>query len=373
MSRVCILGNSGRSLHEFYAPVERRFRRSGLNTGNNIFWYAVDAHIASPKTFLRWNADPKQINQGSDCLVIVAANWISEAIDLTIIANMLENVTVPIIVIGLGIGVLDLADEIILKPGTQRFITLLRDKDAHVCVRGTATAKWLAKQQIKHIHIAGCPSNFINPKLNLGRIIADKFLRQINDVVLSVEASPLHAKGNRKLFALAKDYNWLGIAQDPLNVLEVIHGNVNADGGLEGMKAAALPLPPDGTDAKTWIIQHYRAFYDAETWMDELQRYDLQIGTKLHGSMACFQAEVPSLFVPHDLRTLEMTAAMCLPVVTPFQVLAANSLRELIDLAEFDGQVYDTNRQQLARTYSGVLANHGLQISNSLQELSRAG
>jgi hypothetical protein len=87
--------------------------------------------------------------------------------------------------------------------------------------------------------------------------------------------------------------------------------------------------------------------------------------------MACLQAEVPSLFVPHDLRTLEMTAAMRLPMVTPFQVLAANSLRDLIDLAEFDGPAYDAHRQQLARTYASVLANHGLQISNSLQQLSR--
>lgn len=373
MTRVCILGNSGRSLHEFHAPIETRFRRSGLNTGNNMFWYAVDAHVTSPKSFVGWDADPKQINETSDCFVIVAANWISAASDLTPIADMIEDVTVPILVIGLGVQVLSATDEISLKPGTRRFVALLRDKDAHVCVRGVATANWLASQQVRNIHITGCPSNFINPKLNLGRTIADKFKRQLRDVILSVEASPLHARGNRKLFALAKDYNWLGIAQDPLNVLEVIHGNINSDGGLEIMEAAALPLPPDGKVAKTWIIQRYRAYYDAETWMDELQRYDLQIGTKLHGSMACFQAEVPSLFVPHDLRTLEMTAAMGLPVVTPFQVLAANSMRELIDLAEFDGQAYDANRQQLAQTYASVLANHGLKISNSLQELSRAG
>ena len=83
MNRVSILGNSGRSLHEFHAPVEKRFQRSGLNTGNNMFWYAVDNHISSQKTFIGWHTTSRQINDSSDCLILVAANWIYSANDLT--------------------------------------------------------------------------------------------------------------------------------------------------------------------------------------------------------------------------------------------------------------------------------------------------
>lgn len=370
MKQVSILGNPGRSLHEFHETVEQRFKRSGLNTGNNMFWYAVDNHIASPKSFVGWHANPKVINETSDCLVIVAANWIYEANDLTQIADIIEKTTVPIVVVGLGVQAPNATHTLVLKPGTQRFVDLLRDKDVYVCCRGQATADWLETQGVKNLLVTGCPSNFINPKLNLGKIIEHRFKAEFRDVVVSVEASPSHARYNEKLFSLVKGRNWLGILQDPLNVLEVLQGNVSIENGVERIEKSALPMPPEGMDHKTWFIRQYRAFYDAETWIDDLQRYDFQIGTKLHGSMAAFQGGVPSIFVTHDLRTQELAEAMCVPAVTREQMLAADSLEELVDLAAFNGDRYDKNRRQRARLYAEMLTSLGLHISKPLQEMS---
>lgn len=370
MTRVSILGNSGRSLNEFYAPVEKRFQRSGLNTGNNMFWYAVDNHISSQKSFIGWHATSQQINESSDCLILVAANWIYAANDLTPVANMIEDVGVPIIVIGLGVQAPSASSPLVLKPGTQKFVDLLREKAAHVCVRGAATAEWLISAGIENVYVTGCPSNFVNPKLNLGQIIADKFKHELKDVVVSVEASPSHEEPNRKLFELVASFDWVGVVQDPLAVLEVVRGNVAYEGGLDRFERSGLPMPPDGTDSKTWFIQRFRAYYDAEAWMDDLQRYDFQIGTKLHGSMACFQAEVPSIFVTHDLRTQELAEAMCVPAVTRDQMMAASSIRELIELANFDGQLYDENRRMRASIYADLLSNFGLLTSPSLREMS---
>jgi hypothetical protein len=370
VKQVTILGNPGRSLHEFHETIEHRFKRSGLNTGNNMFWYAVDNHISSPKSFVGWHANPKIINETSDCLVIVAANWIYEANDLTQIANIIEKTTVPVVVVGLGVQAPNASHKLVLKPGTQRFVDLLRDKGVYVCCRGAATAAWLETQGVQNLLVTGCPSNFINPKLNLGRIVEQKFKTVSENVVVSVEASPSHAKWNDKLFSLVNNRNWLGILQDPLNVLEVLNGNVAFEGGMDRIQQSALPMPPEGTSPKSWFINRYKAFYDAEAWMDDLQRYDLQVGTKLHGSMACFQAEVPSIFVTHDLRTQELAEAMCVPAITRDKMMSANSLEELVDVAGFDGAVYDENRRQRARTYATMLSSLGLQISKSLQEMS---
>jgi hypothetical protein len=370
MKRIAIIGNDGRANYEFHHSVPERFRRSGRNTGNNMFWYAVSNQITAPKDYYSWSADTKRINETADCLVIVAANWIFEKGDLSALANVLERVTVPIVVIGLGVQSPNAERQLDLKAGTIRFVDLLREKKISVCVRGESTGEWLKDRGVENVYVTGCPSNFINPKLNLGEIIAAKFTRKANNIVISVEASPAHAAANSKLAQLVAARNWLCIVQDPVDVLDVISGNLDNVAGLERLKQSQLPMPPEGANAATWFLNHYEAFYDAEAWMDSLKRYDLQVGTKLHGSMACFQAAVPSLFVTHDLRTKELAASMGVPNVSRAELLKAQSVEELVEKAAFDGVKYDKNRRYRADIYASVLAKHNIPISKALTELA---
>jgi uncharacterized protein YggU (UPF0235/DUF167 family) len=369
MKRVAVIGNDGRANFEYFQSLAERFKRSGRNTGNNMFWYAVANHIAAPKEYYSWSADTNRINGTADCLVIVAANWIFERGDLSALANVLERVTVPVVVVGLGVQSPNAERQLDLKPGTLRFVDLLRDKNIAVCVRGASTSEWLKNKGLKNVHVTGCPSNFINPMPNLGEIVEAKFKRKANNVVISVEASPAHAAANAKLSQLVEARRWLCIVQDPVDVLDVIAGNLENAAGLSRIEISKLPMPPAGTEASTWFLNHYEAFYDAEAWMDSLKRYDLQVGTKLHGSMACFQAGVPSIFVTHDLRTQELAACMGVPSVTRAEMLKASSLEELVEKAAFDGAEYDRNRRYRASIYAGVLENHNIPMSRALTGL----
>jgi Polysaccharide pyruvyl transferase len=370
MKRVAIIGNDGRAHYEFHQSIQERFRRSGRNTGNNMFWYAVSNQISAPKDYYGWSADTKRINATADCLVIVAANWIFEKGDLSALANVLERVTVPVVVVGLGVQAPNAERQLDLKPGTLRFVDLLREKKIDVCVRGESTGEWLKERGLENVHVTGCPSNFINPTLNLGEVIEAKFNRNVSNVVISVAASPAHAAANSKLAQLVADRNWLCIVQDPIDVLDVIAGNLDNAAGLERLRQSMLPMPSDEADVGTWVLNHYQAFYDAEAWMDGLKRYDLQIGTKLHGSMACFQAAVPSIFVTHDLRTKELAASMGVPSVSRGDMLKSASVEELVEKAAFDGAEYDTNRKYRAGIYADVLAKHNIPMSQALTNLA---
>ncbi len=334
-----------------------------------MFWYAVSNQIAASKEYYSWSADTKRINDTADCLVIVAANWIFERGDLSALANVLQRVNVPVVVVGLGVQSPNAERQLDLKPGTLRFVDLLREKKVAVCVRGESTGKWLADRGVENVYVTGCPSNFINPMPNLGEVVAERFRRKVNNVVISVEASPAHAAANAKLVELVEARRWRCIVQDPVDVLDVIGGNIGNAAGLERLALSKLPMPPADIDASTWFLDHYAAYYDAEAWMDELRRYDLQVGTKLHGSMACFQAGVPSIFVTHDLRTQELAAAMAVPCVTRPEMLRVSSLEELIEKTAFDGARFDRNRRDRASIYAGVLASHGIPMSKALQTL----
>ena len=94
--------------------------------------------------------------------------------------------------------------------------------------------------------------------------------------------------------------------------------------------------------------------------MDFYKGFDFVIGPRIHGVMLALQAGVPALCGTIDARTEELCKTMMVPHIK-FNEFPKNLTKNDLDLVElvgFDSQVFDQNRDVLAkRTMSFMFKN----------------
>jgi hypothetical protein len=118
---------------------------------------------------------------------------------------------------------------------------------------------------------------------------------------------------------------------------------------------------------KRFVAEHFITFFNANSWMDYSKKFDLSIGTRLHGNMLAFQSEVPSIFLSHDSRTSELVDIMALPKCS-LNSLSFISYDELFDKVSFSGIDYDLNRVKIAKQYVDIIRKCGLNTSTELND-----
>jgi hypothetical protein len=76
------------------------------------------------------------------------------------LADFLEKVKLPCVMIGVGSQAPNYDSEIKLQKGTVRFLKIVSERSVSIGARGFFTASWLEKYGIKNVDIIGCPSFF---------------------------------------------------------------------------------------------------------------------------------------------------------------------------------------------------------------------
>jgi hypothetical protein len=371
-SAVAVIGNDGRAPDGLWASTESLFQFAGRNTGNVAFWYAVSRHIADDKKYCGWNADPADINANCKALVVVAANWLYEHFDIGPIGNILERVEVPTIVVGLGAQLPHREHPLVLKEGTERFVSVLAKRNIPVGVRGSMTTELLKKRGVENTFVIGCPSNLINPTHDFQDIIENRFDDPINRAVLCPEVNRSHIELNRHLISLVGTVDWMCVVQDPIEPVSSILSRQLVDTDAEGWFRSGLLSGGDGKWRETFL-KRFRVYFDAVTWMHELRMHDLAIGAKFHGNMLAFQAGTPAIFIMHDTRTEELANALLLPRVSKEVFLSAGSLDDVLKLKIFDSGAYAERRRAIGRQYSEVLTRTGIDVSTELLAMAGVG
>lgn len=82
--------------------IDRVYGCLGLNTGNLLLTNAVWSQLEYENAESGFQFDPHYVNANFDHVVIPAANWLYEGVDLTDLAVLIEQLTIPVIFIGLG-------------------------------------------------------------------------------------------------------------------------------------------------------------------------------------------------------------------------------------------------------------------------------
>lgn len=371
--KVAIIGNPGYIKNSFLKSSEQIFREVGLNTGNLAFWYAVNSHILDEKTYLNWEFDPEYVNKNFDRLIFVGANQLNPAWDMSHLANKFEKVNIPMLVIGLGAQAEFGHDIYEQQEGTIRFMKAIGEKCSHISVRGELTKKVLAKYGIDNVVVTGCPSNFINPRKDIGIKANPKSVNveQIKKIVFNIDIVhklkdflPLAYEWSRGL----DDFSF--VSQAPIDIVTAARSNDIYKDTKRLNQIRNLLMP--GASLKytsMFINRSFRSYFNAEMWMESLLHYDFSIGTRMHGNMLAFQVGVPTVFVAHDQRVLEMFTTMKLPYVLIEDILKGKNINNIVKHVTYDEDQYRKTRIKLCTSYIDILKENDISISKDLESI----
>jgi hypothetical protein len=375
--RIAFLGENP-NFRSALVGTEDAYKRSGLNVGNHAFWNAVDSHIVGEKEYINtWAFDSNFIRDNFDIIVIPASNFLHPDRDLGALASKLEKTQLPLLVIGIGAQSPATGSKIQLKEGTERFISVIKEQAIHITCRGSYTAQVLSDFGVNQISALGCPSNLTNLKDDLGVVIESKLLNVLNSkdcqpsVLLNIDSHRRKFYAEyRKLIELVCKNSFSVVCQNPLELVKAARG-VEYDKDCPHMqfqeKLWKGLYQPGQFDQ--FITDRFITFFGANPWMEYSKKFDLSIGTRLHGNMLAFQSEVPSVFLSHDSRTSELVDIMKLPNCN-IKSLEFSSIKEINDKLNFSGIEYDNNRKKIADKYVKAIESAGLIVSTELKGFS---
>jgi 2-polyprenyl-3-methyl-5-hydroxy-6-metoxy-1,4-benzoquinol methylase len=346
--------------------------RSGGNTGNLLFTYALSQMLATGPSSIPWGADISNLSPSTDRLVVPLANQLGPHVDLRVLGERFKAVDIPMIGVGLGAqGPISGVDPASIPEGSWEWLRVLASKAAgehpNIALRGQATQQAIAQNGLaQHCVVTGCPSNFINSSATLGREINRRVANGLSRVAVAAGNPflPQFAKLEQSLLKIMEEGEGLYICQHPNDLVRLAKQQVELvtrDHFLQ-YRDYIKPLL-DGDQFLEWFRRWAHTFASVPEWLSFATRFDLFVGTRIHGVMVGIQAGVPSVCLCIDSRTLELCQTMNIPH------LDANNFRNGLALDEleavvraWDWRLYDDTRQVLASRFVKFFEQNGLSV-----------
>ncbi|WP_405618241.1 polysaccharide pyruvyl transferase family protein [Streptomyces sp. NBC_01511] len=366
MKRILI--RSGKS--PFYVASQQEFIQKdliGTNSGNLLFSDAAHKILLTERTEVTSNgigtvATPeraRQINEDYDVFVIPLANAFRPSFkpNLNKLSTLIEQLTIPVVVMGVGAQVPEDYDTARLAPiesSVKRFVKAVLERSASIGVRGELTASYLERLGFKqHTEIIGCPSMFLH---------GDTFptprdpgtLDAHSRIVINMSPGAI-AVGDMEGMAhhaLERFPHLRYYAQNIADAEVLFWGDTSAVTGPKTRFPRRLTHP-------LFEENRVRVPLDPKTWMDELSTYDFVYGTRIHGNIAPLLAGTPSVVLVHDSRTLELCRYFGIPHRMLSSTPADIHPQELYDQADYSEMV-NGHKERFDR-FVGFLDRNGLE------------
>ncbi|MFJ2953202.1 polysaccharide pyruvyl transferase family protein [Streptomyces sp. NPDC087270] len=369
MKRILI--RSGKS--PFHAATHAEFLHQdlfGTNSGNLLFSDAVHRMLLTPDTEvvsngIRTDASEQRaarINDEYDVFVVPLANAFRPSFRASLdrLSALIEQLTIPVVVVGVGAQVgadYDLGTLGPMEESVRRFVRAVLDRSASIGVRGELTASYLRGLGFDQVDIIGCPSMFLHGDVfpvpsDPGTIGPDARIA----INLSPDAIPVGDIGGLARYAFERFPALTYYAQNLVDAELLFWGDTSAEAGRHD----SFPLQ---LTHELFRADKVRVPLDPRTWLDELAGHDFAYGTRIHGNIAALLAGTPAVVLTHDSRTLELCRYFDLPHRMLTDVPADTDPAELYEQADFSGLLNGhkerftrytdfLDRNDLANTYS---------------------
>jgi hypothetical protein len=377
VKRPFILGLNPTINESPFLSTEVLYDLVGQNTGNLVFHYAIDRQLGGALAAIGWGSTVDRINLAGDVAVLPCANQLGPHSNYGAFAKKLASVKVPVVAIGLGAQA-SLDGRLPEVPkGTLDWIRAIADHapgpGPNITVRGPFTMEVLNRYNLAdRAVVMGCPSLFINPDRELGTAIAARIKTPERVAVASgnhyvKDLAAIEASLAQMVTVTSGSY----VGQAPLEMLKLTRGEAMAL-NQDVLSACRDYICPhmDLEEFIQWTKTHGEVFFNVPSWMEHYNRFDLVVGTRIHGIMLALQAGIPALCIAHDSRTLELCKTMCVPYVLAKDVLKGLSLEHAIKALNFDPAQFDENRSELAKGYAQFLGINGLTASEWLIKMA---
>lgn len=353
--------------------------QSGGNTGNLLFCHSLSQMLDTGPTAMAWGDSASHLNPNTDCLVLPLANQLGPHVDLKKLAERFAGVSVPMVAVGLGAqGPISGVDPETIPEGSWEWLKTIIEhaptEAPNVSLRGEVTMKVVtAKGFGEHCVVTGCPSNFINPSATLGREIYRRRANGLSRVAVAAGNPflPQFRRLEQSLAAMVEDSDGIYVCQHPIQMLRLVKQEYAGIDRATFLKYKDYIRPGLSDDAFWgWFRRYGYAFSSVPEWLASMRRYDLVVGTRIHGVMAGIQAGVPSVCLCIDSRTLELCRTMAIPHVDANDYREGISREQLADvLRKWDWRHYDENRRVLAERLQAFFRSNRLKTYGALEDI----
>ena len=332
--------------------VEERFLATGQNTGNLLIGDAVVRLVDATITGHGTGIDPARCEAENDIILIAAANFLHAAFDFSWMADFLEKVRLPVVMMGLGAQAPDFGSAPELPEGTLRMLRIVSERCASISVRGLFTAELMSRLGFPNVLATGCPSILrgLWPDISMRSLPSGRPLK----IVLNGSRNVVgHSFSRTHAIAVERQILALGIAQGLPYVLQnefpEFHyalGSATETHHAEAVEiVTSLDLGVPAHAYADYFRDHGRVFFQLNEWKAFVGSHDLSIGSRFHGNVMALSQGMPAIVIVHDSRTREMCELMHIPHVLVTDIERVEPER-LVEAADFDGF-----RQQVRKLY----------------------
>lgn len=325
------------------------YQLSGNNTGNLLFTSAVYTQLKNPER-LNQQESISALRERFENICIPAANWIYPKFEFQWLADLLENLNLPVCCVGLGAQI-DETELQNLTPGTRRFLHVLSHLSKSIGVRGQHTANLLEKIGIKNVEVLGCPSLF--PSFNVPKIrfpddfspwsIGGSFTR----FSLSPgREDPFQIRLARYLFEFADRI----IYQSEIEEIRFLADEVDVDAKLAEFYGHPISA------VRQILRQKGRCYASLQDWLKGIESQSVFVTSRIHGCVVAVLAGCPSILLTHDHRTRELADSMALasvPIETANldELFDAGTITKIIEHYRTVEPIWTRNRDRLVDFY----------------------
>lgn len=323
-------------------PIEEiiAYNRIGNNVGNLVYASSIYRALMTENTVVEHNsyrhnvADADYINENYSAFVIPLADAFRESFvnELVKLTNLIKKLTIPCIVVGVGVradydyknkGLKFKHDEVAID-----FIKAVLEKSALIGLRGEITAEFFNKLGFvaeRDYTVIGCPSLYKNGEnLDVKEINLEKIERlAVNNTVMSSTSV------QKFLSSIFNEYRGAEFYPQRLDELRTLYL------GEEYIFKRKCPGYPKNTENLLYRDDRVRFFTNVEAWINSLSENDLSIGPRLHGNVAAVIAGTPAIWIMHDARMKELVDYHNLPHIYQGEIAENHSLLELLEKIDY--------------------------------------
>lgn len=364
MSRVLLMGAPFEVARREQRSIMDCFNATGMNTGNLLIGNGLVSHLRYSRLEpFNYSMTPAYIDENFDRVVIAAANFLHPNFDFSVYSDMLDKISLPVLLVGLGAQSPSAGMDVKGIPhGTWRLVEIAAERSTSVGVRGEFTAEVLRKHGIRNVRISGCPSLYTDAAISR-RI---RRLERLNPAKIVVNGSrnvtahsgdpPAAVRVERALLDFAMRNGCHFVYQNEEPEIHISQGEEYPvqDRLLQNLSEFfGVPV----ADLQTYAESRGRTFFSVAEWFEWIRGYEFSLGTRFHGNLAALLNGVPAVVIAHDSRTLELCEFAAIPHVFVSELEKVNP-QALYERADYD--LFEERYNKLVHAYAEFLDENGV-------------